>query len=58
MNISIETMETLSMLFACATIILAIIYVRKLKKQINNVEKAFKELSMLYYEIKNKKENA
>ena len=58
MNISIETMETLSMLFACATIILAIIYVRKLKKQINNVEKAFKELSKLYYEEKIKKENA
>ena len=51
-------METLSMLFACATIILAIFYIRKLKRQINNVEKAFKELSMLYYEEKIKKENA
>ena len=46
------------MLFACATIILAIFYIRKLKRQINNVEKAFKELSMLYYEEKIKKENA
>jgi len=51
-------MEILSLLFACATIILAIFYIRKLKRQINNVEKAFKELSKLYYEEKIKKENA
>jgi len=51
-------MEILSLLFACATILLAVFYIRKLKKQINNVEKAFKELSKLYYEEKIKKENA
>ncbi len=53
-----ETMEILSLLFACATIILSLFYIRKLKKQIINVEKAFKELSKLYYEEKIKKENA
>lgn len=50
-------MEILSLLFACATVIIAILYIRKIKIQLNNVEKAFKELSMLYYEIKNNKEN-
>lgn len=54
---TMEIMEYISQLVIAATIIYAIFYIRKLKKQISNVEKAFKELSMLYYEIKNNKEN-
>lgn len=48
-------MATLSLIFACTTVLLAIFYIRKIKKQLNNVEKAFKELSALYYEEKQEK---
>jgi hypothetical protein len=36
-------MEIISVAFACGTIILAIIYIRRLKRQINNVENAFRQ---------------
>lgn len=48
------TMETLSLIFACATIITAILYIRRIKIQFNNVEKAFKEACI---EINKLKEN-
>lgn len=45
-------METLSLLFACATVITAILYIRKIKIQLNNVEKAFREACMEIHKIK------
>lgn len=50
-------METISLIFACATVILAIYYVRKIKKQLNNVEKAFKEACLEIHKLKAEQDN-
>ncbi len=51
-------MEYISQLVIAATIIYGIIYIRKLKKRIKDSDEAYRELSKLYYEDRNKKENA
>jgi hypothetical protein len=47
-------METLSLIFAIITVLFAILYITKMKRQINNLESAFKKLSVLYIEEKEK----
>ena len=47
-------MITLILIFTCATVLLAIFYIRRTKIRLRNVEEAFKELSVLYYEEKQK----
>ena len=45
-------METLSLIFACVTVLLAIFYITKIKRQLNNVEKAFKEACEEIHKLK------
>lgn len=48
-----ETLETLSLIFACLTVTLGTFYIIKIKRQLNSVEKAFKQACGEIHKLQN-----